>query len=720
MAEIPANGIDYTKDPRFSKKEQGDLVIPNGINYATDPRFSKPVNGINYATDPRFSKKEQGDLVVPNGIDYSKDPRFSKVEEKPFRVYTDEDYENARNKVRRMAEYAVNGSITIKPSDHFTHKRSVKIEGDPNTYDDIVDKSKAPSTIDLTADGRNYGVTPKREIADDALYSVNSHFTYDANDPFADNENAVGLMQYKDGSVEPIFSAAMTLVNPTANEKKERILKQGAGEIEDEQAIDANGTDFARAPTSPFHPFLRMDPLIARKTNLIAYNRTHTPVADLEFRKCFRHVFITRPECYIMCNEGKLSEQAEYDEDFASTYSRLPYILEILSPRYLSSHSNLSSDGLKSNWNFLLSNRVQGLNFESIENNVIDGVAKTTYGARVSPSGAQSTGFEGSLQLTFRDTKHFEVYEMIRMWMLYISKRHRGIFSPPFNGYNYHNDFLPAGTAVGDKVYLHPYDRALEYPCTIFDIITDETDTRILHYNEYVGVYPYQLSLPINNDQANAITSEMKVTVSFRYSARLVNTNSTLVHFNYNAGVTNGIGAPTSTYLNEVLPFLISSEQNNLSSNAVLTDYIGQSSLFTGSPFIVMSEARLNPVNKGATPLYSPFLKFAPVTMMDINMDANMGLTNEVTSDKLPVGVEIDQYEIINRISYAQREQNDVDRITAELSATRNDSQTAEVTGKKKEAETVGEILEETASNIISKSEKLGETAFDVVHSLIG
>jgi hypothetical protein len=97
MADKP-NGIDYTNDPRFTKKEQGDLVVnkpngidytndprfvnkPNGIDYTNDPRFVNKPNGIDYTNDPRFTKKEQGDLVVnkPNGIDYTNTPSFRRL-----------------------------------------------------------------------------------------------------------------------------------------------------------------------------------------------------------------------------------------------------------------------------------------------------------------------------------------------------------------------------------------------------------------------------------------------------------------------------------------------------------------------------------------------------------------------------------------------------------------------------------------------------------------
>ena len=614
---------------------------------------------------------------------------------KPLIVHGDDDKNKSKNKNKNTSisnqpeETEVSnkdpnkGNIIIRPEDHFV------VEQDPDIKE--LDQTRAPYLRQPNIDYNqqiDHGYIPmKRTKTNDTLYPVEAYTTYDANSshfpsindeiiqpsdltntsinyatdprftttqPEEEKEDThPGFIKYNDGHVERVFSGSSTLVNPTLDKKdpnyieKNRIMKLGLGEVEDEKAKKKNtiGKDFVKAPTSPFHPFLRMDPELARKTNLISYNRSHTPIADVEFRKCFRHILITRPECYIMCNEGKLSQQAALDEDFASIYGRMPYICQMLSPRYIGNQKTLNPDGLNSNWNYLLSNRVLGLSYEPIEIANTEGIAKTTHSFTIATANAQSSGKEGSLQLTFRDTRYFEIFEMIRMWMLYMHKRHVGTFAPPFNGYQYQNGFMNnASTSenghidVKGNIKLHPYDRALEYPCTIFDIITDETDTRIIHYSEYIGAYPYQMSAPLHNELSGAITNEMKITVSFKYSAKIINNNRVLTHFNYNAGITNDIGQPTKKFRSEVLPWLLQHEDDPIADNKILMDYSGQSSLFTGSPYIVLKYSRPNPLQKDAEPLYSPYLKFAPITKTDINMGANLGITNMIDRDSNNTG----------------------------------------------------------------------------------
>jgi hypothetical protein len=41
-------------------------------------------------------------------------------------------------------------------------------------------------------------------------------------------------------------------------------------------------------------------------------------------------------------------------------------------------------------------------------------------------------------------------------------------------------------------VKLHPYDRALDYCASLFDIVTNESGTKILYWCKYYGIYPIQ------------------------------------------------------------------------------------------------------------------------------------------------------------------------------------------------------------------------------------
>ena len=434
----------------------------------------------------------------------------------------------------------------------------------------------------------------------------------------------------------PKFSGAMTLVNPYDDKEKQDIMDRGLGEVVDDEAKeDENGGSNAVAPVSPLSPFTRVDnPNIARYATIASYNRTHIPVADVEVRNTHRHIFISRPECYICCVGGGLSDQCMHDMDFASMYARMPYILELLSPCYVT--KSFTSDGLKnSNWNFLLSNRIISMDNVNMQLNTIKGSASYQGATTMIPTYANI--YEpGTLNLTFRETKNLEVGEMLRMWMLYISNRHRGIFSPPYNGYQKVNGFVSPAKADTDvrTPILHPYDRAIEFPCTIFDIITNESDTRILNMVTYLGAHPINLTRPLTNENNGAITN-INITASFQYQGRIENTNASYAHFNYNSGIINAIGGLAENVTQESLSFLLK-DSNRIRPEVLnmLGDYAGPAGMFTGSPYIVVGATQRNPVpgsGNGSAFMYTPYLKFMPLNVDVLNKQMNMGINSIIT-----------------------------------------------------------------------------------------
>ena len=180
---------------------------------------------------------------------------------------------------------------------------------------------------------------------------------------------------YVDKSPDPnevaVFSGATTHVNPFDDPVKKEIMQNGglSRYLEETARAKELGT-YSKPPISPIHPFHRMNskenPHTADEAIFKTYNRTKLPIADIEWRKGFRHIFITRPECYLMGGAGASAdfcEQAVNDEDFGSAITRMPHIIKLLSPWYVS--GSLTNDILDANWNFLLSNRVQAPTFNS-------------------------------------------------------------------------------------------------------------------------------------------------------------------------------------------------------------------------------------------------------------------------------------------------------------------------------------------------------------------
>lgn len=518
----------------------------------------------------------------------------------------------------------------LKPEDHF------------NIYDNNISDTQTEAYLN------------QKPIIDD----VSKHFTRDVND--------VGLMDKEvvitdeEGNQETIFSGSTTHINPTNDPHKNAIIKYGLEDYEvakiitpEEKNIPKTAekiairetplSDIELPPLSPLHPFTRMNPKTAQVANLTTYNRTKLPIADLEFRKGFRHIFITRPECYIMSYAGDLgagailSEQAKYDSDFSSCWSRMPHILRLLSPSYVT--GSFSQNDINSNWNYLLSNRVLSMSGRTETSIAInENVTKSVDGYTVTPASILESEVGSTIDLKFRDTKTFEVYEMLRMWMLYMYKRKKGIFAPPYNGYQYRNGFI---TGIDDKsgmpVYnnngassrkgliYHPYDRALEYCASIFDIVTNESMTKIIHWTKYYGVYPTNASIDnLSNDMGGPITGDMTTSSTFKYHYKVSGDNKSLVEFNYNAGITSDTGELIQS-VKASHPFLLRDDPDNRS----VKQYIGGAGMFTGSPYIVLGKSQSDPLNKN-NDIYVPYLRFMPLNDGPLNTHLNLGLTNVI------------------------------------------------------------------------------------------
>jgi hypothetical protein len=229
-----------------------------------------------------------------------------------------------------------------------------------------------------------------------------------------------------------------------------------------------------------------------------------------------------------------------------------------------------------------------------------------------------------TIELSFMDTRSLEVYETLRLWMMYIYKVHKGILASSFNGYQYTNGFIKGisndthfGTKLTDVQYtqMHPYDRALDYCASLFDIITNESGTKILYWCKYYGIYPVSVSPGLSNDN-NAPLTNMPISSTFRYQKKKEYSNANLVEFNYNAGIVDDFGVLRDDLSDKITcawPWMYREDKNNPSRN-----YMGAAQLFTGAPYIVLEKF-------GKT--ISPQLRF----ISDSDYQLNLGFNNENT-----------------------------------------------------------------------------------------
>jgi len=487
------------------------------------------------------------------------------------------------------------------------------------------------------------GVGGKRQFADDYFAKPEDHFTYDVHAvEYGEESDHPESAVYSDGT--PKFSGSSTLINPTGDFEKEFINEYGlelydqAKYVEDINAPNNHITD-RPTPLSPLRPFTSTDPKYAHKSIFSSYNRTLLPVADVEFRKGFKHIMISRPECYIMWNGKGLSQQAEYDPDFNSSYTRLPHICELLSPSYIigGKLSGTESNGIVCNWNYLLSNMISSISGDyKTSISTKEGMTKSIEGHTVLPGGTLESTHGGNLTITFRETKNLEVYECLKLWMLYIHKIRKGIFAPSYNGYQYENSYLGKSTVNANYPMYHPYDRALDYTCSIFENITNESMDKILYWDKWYGCYPIEATLNGIDSSTNAITAPLTVSATFRYQYKSPPCrNMNLIEFNYNAGLVNHIGEPVTQNVSCVANHIVSENLNGV------RNYMGPLDLFTGTPYIVLGKESKNLVSHSLKDdvggLMVPHLRFAHCGDDTINGYTNINLTRSYENTDLLV-----------------------------------------------------------------------------------
>lgn len=636
-----SNGDDYFVDALNSIEQrglpfQGSPTFPGGYPTNTaNPEYP------GYITFPQRSVEISDHWRHANVIDLSPENyhKLYKVEGK--------EYENQYLSPSKQADDK-QYLITDK-GDHF-----IRDYNDPSSLKIIdFDRPRGQSR-----DPRNVGLT-YNDIFDDRAATI---------DRRTSTENEFGAQR-------PVFSGSTTNVNPWMPGwiDREYILQYGleAGEEKKVKAANKTGPEAASeendvgkearfVPLSPMHPFTRINDnggdnkfLVNKVHSALfeTYNRTHTPIADAEFRKGFRHIFFSRPECYVCCNtngEVGLCEQAAYDEDFSSLYQRQPHVVKLLSPSYISTNNSTNSD----NWNYLLSNRVISMSTGEDSLSQKETVTKTEEGYTVLPGLHLESRTGSTITVSFRDTKNLEVYEFIRGWMAYIHKRARGIFAPPYNGYNYRNSFFDTGNkkktlSVADMAMLHPYDRALEYCASIYDFVTNEADTKVIYWCKYYGIYPIQVSSPIANENNGPLTNEnMKIDVTFRYQYKLPGVNKTLVEFNYNSGICDQFGrVRLTTNPTFSSPFMVKDASSGVSTDDIdnnqvvdtlgklksgggdlqkaLKYHVGAAGMFTGTPMILMT---MMGTIDGTSSVY-PVLRFQPLNnnRSDLTRTLNLG-----------------------------------------------------------------------------------------------
>lgn len=626
-------------DPQASNINQVDLV-PNNINGTTQngqTNYSNSDNDLTRYTSGSTIKHVSNSisLINNNSRPLSYDPELEEVTQLNGPVARSngfigpEESPLVKQKILKSNDEGFIGPKEFVPVNN-------NAEAFHHRYNSMDEKVLDPK--DHEEGYTDPRVVKKRNKFDDYFAKPKDHFTYDINDTDLRNND---YKLYDDASKK--FTGSTSLINSEKDLDKEYMINYGLEKYE-KYRVNGSGADGEEDPIphlTPLRPFTNMDPDVAHAAIFKTYNRMQLPIADVEFRKGFKHVLISRPECYVMARSGTdvvLSEQAENDTDFSSTYSRMPYLLKLLSPCYITGN-DFSANDFNTNWNYLLCNRLVNINDDfKTSIGVVDQVNKSIEGHSVVPGRTLESVQGSTITLTFRETKNFEVSEFLRLWMLYIHKIRKGIFAPSYNYYQYRNDFISEGPVTIQSLMLHPYDRALDYCASLFEMITNESMSKIIYWTKWYGVYPTDYSISGSGDNGLVVGgSDMTVSATFRYQKKEINNNRSLVEFNYNAGITNDIGQSRSVVGSQAASHLEIDTQSN--------KYLGPTDMFTGTPYVVIGIGPKDPITNKNTLV--PYLKFSSLEMMKNTKFINIANNGIYTPTISPMTGNIGRGEVI-------------------------------------------------------------------------
>ena len=243
------------------------------------------------------------------------------------------------------------------------------------------------------------------------------------------------------------------------------------------------------------------------------YNRFKIPDYNIPLQKGFAHVFFVRPSCNILKSNGKLVDGLDNHPLFTYALNNTPGLLGELC---MANSENKDNQFMMSLSNFVSS---FSLNDEYINT---DTYGKTYTGYKVTYGKHDvESKTAGSIDINFNDDSGFHIYQLIRLWVKYISGVYRGEFSP-------RNDDV--------------FNKVLDYTGAIYYIITAEDGETILFWSKYYGVFPS--TIPASQyawGEGNQIQPQ-QLTVTFNYSFKEDYNPYSILEYNYNSKIESSGG----------------------------------------------------------------------------------------------------------------------------------------------------------------------------------
>lgn len=231
-------------------------------------------------------------------------------------------------------------------------------------------------------------------------------------------------------------------------------------------------------------------------------NRYRLSFPDYYLPKAFPFIFFTRPELYLIEEDGKtLRDVCKTDPVFSMYYKNNPDIIRSLTSYFSSQHG----------FNLFLGNTATSFEVgdEVIKTHETD---ENFVGYKVSygKNNHASMG-AGNFTINYTDDRNLTILKMHKVWLDYISQVSKGAISPL--RYN----------------ILH---KVIDYACSAFYILVAADGETIIYGHKYIGVYPTNVpDSALSWSKGSSITSP-DINISYEYWFREPLSAITMAEFN--------------------------------------------------------------------------------------------------------------------------------------------------------------------------------------------
>lgn len=229
------------------------------------------------------------------------------------------------------------------------------------------------------------------------------------------------------------------------------------------------------------------------KNNIERYNRFKLAYPDDILSRGYMHIFMTRPDLNYFSG-STYNIRSEMSNDPFLTYMRRKNLSLV--------KQLVELNGDNHQFMMMLSNKAKGFSLTD------DGINHDTYGKSrngysVAYGRRRDSELGGSLNITYKDNRDFDILNLHKLWVDYIINVFSGKWTPK-------------------KKYIQ--NKIIDYATAIYVIVTAEDFETVLFWTKYYGVFPVSLpfsAISWDGDRSTVSAPDLQITYAYSWKEDL-------------------------------------------------------------------------------------------------------------------------------------------------------------------------------------------------------